>query len=377
MKSKFLLFVALMLLMTTNACSPITAINDSGAQPARTFQVAFIGSDGNVWFTSGLGLEPRQITTDAFHSEGNDSPGAGIAYYFPRISGDGEWVAYRRDVTETGEAGLQYTSGLFLHNSKTGKSLPVLDEMPAGFAWKPGTHLLAYGLAVPEGYFGRSEDPIQESLARGLMMFDADTGKTQDLVHPERGYAIYNPQWSPDGQLLGFDELSYMEGRGKFAYYDFEKATYIPWDEPIGNYVFRKDSSEVIYDHLSYVAQGTEDIFTKPLQGGNEQRLVHYPSATEYAFSPALSPSGDRIAYLASLDGPDSQTYRLFVRILDNGEPMFLGKFDAVLNLGWSHDGSWLVFSAGPWDSQKVIAVNVSDGSSTELGEGTLPDISR
>jgi hypothetical protein len=131
MRIKFLLFVALMLLMTTNACSPITAITDSGAQPARTFQVAFIGSDGNVWFTSGLGLEPRQITTDAFRSEDNDPPGAGIAYYFPRISGDGEWVAYRRDVTGTGGAGLQYSSGLFLHNSKTGKSLPVLDEMPA------------------------------------------------------------------------------------------------------------------------------------------------------------------------------------------------------------------------------------------------------
>jgi Tol biopolymer transport system component len=209
------------------------------------------------------------------------------------------------------------------------------------------------------------------------MMVDADTGKTQDLVHPERGYALYNPQWSPDGQLLGFDELSYMEGRGKFAYYDFEKRTYIPWDEPIGNYVFRKDSSQVIYDRLTYVAQGTEDIFTQPLQGGSEQRLVHYPSATEYAFSPALSPSGDRVAYLASLDGHDSQAYTLLVRKFDGSEATVLGKFEAVLNLAWSPDGSWLVFSAGPWDSQKVMAVNVSDGSSTELGAGTLPDMSR
>jgi hypothetical protein len=198
MKSKFLTFAALTLLMIANACSPITSITDSGAQPARpptgTFQVAYIGLDRNVWFSSSLGLEPRQITTDAFRDEGNDYTGAGIAYYFPRISGVGEWVAYRRDVTETGEAGLQYTSALFLFNLKTGKSLQVLDEMPAGFAWKPGTHLLAYGLAVPEGYFGGSEDPIHESLARGLMMFDADTGDRQDLVHPERGYALYNPQ---------------------------------------------------------------------------------------------------------------------------------------------------------------------------------------
>jgi Tol biopolymer transport system component len=176
---------------------------------------------------------------------------------------------------------------------------------------------------------------------------------------------------------LGFDELTYMEGHGKFAYYDFEKGDYLGWDEPIGNYVFHTDGSRVIYDRLTYVAQGTEDIFTKPLQGGSEQRLVHYPSATEYAFSPALSPSGDRIAYLASVDGPDSQTYRLFVRRLDNGEPTSLGKFDSVLNLAWSHDGSWLIFSAGPWDSQKVMAVNVSDGSSIELGTGTMPDVSR
>jgi Tol biopolymer transport system component len=196
-------------------------------------------------------------------------------------------------------------------------------------------------------------------------------------VKPQHGYALYNPQWSPDGKLLGFDEVTYMEGRGKFAYYDFEKGSYVAWDERIGNYVFSPDHSHVIYDRLTYVPQGTEQIFTRPLLDGTEQPLIHFPSQTEYAFWPVLSPSGDQIAYLASLDGSDSQTYMLFVQKFDGSEPTALGKFDGVLNLAWSHDESWLVFSAGPWDAQKVMAVRVADGSTTVLGRGTMSDVSR
>jgi WD40 repeat protein len=379
MKSKLLLFAVLALILAASACSPLVATGNPGEQPTSpptgTFQVSYIGLDGNVWFYPGLGGAPRQITTDAFTDQSNES--RGVAYYFPRLSSDGEWVAYRRDFTQVAETGMQYTSGLFLFNLRTNESLQVLKEIPAGFDWKPGTHVLAYGVAVPEGYFGGGENPVDETLARGLQAFDADTSKTQDLVQPERGYALYNPQWSSNGRLLGFDELTYMEGRGKFAYYDFKAERYIAWDETIGNYVFNSNGSQIIYDRLSYVANGTEDVFARPLQGGREQPLTHYDGDTEYALSPALSPSGDWIAYLANMDGTDNQSYTLFIQELDRGEPLALGKFEMALNLEWSSDGEWLVFSTGPWDAQQVVAVNVADRSTIVIGAGTMPGVNR
>ena len=57
----------------------------------------------------------------------------------------------------------------------------------------------------------------------------------------------------------------------------------------------------------------------------------------------------------ASLDGA----------VLRLGEPTSLGNFEMVLNLEWSSDGTWLVFCGGPWDNQKVMAVDVSDWPTT------------
>lgn len=354
----------------------VTDSFDPRATPASPstapFQLTYIGRDGNVWFHPGFGLEPRQLTTDASGSDG----GAGITYYFPKISGDGQWVAYRRDVATAIESGLEYTFGLWVHNLTTGESQQILEKTPAGFAWKPGTHLLAYGLGVPEGYFSfGSENPVDSSLARGVMAFDADTGERSELVRPERGYALYSLQWSPDGRFLSFDELVYIEGRGPFAYYDFEAGSYVAWEEPIGNYAWSPDSTRIFYDRMIYVANGMEEIFVRSMPEGDEERLTDYGSETEYAFSPALSPRGDRFAYLVGSNDPGQPNYTLYVRDFAGDKPTPLGTFNTALNLDWSPDGEWLVFSAGPWEGQQLIAVHVLDGSVTELGPGTTPDV--
>jgi len=49
-------------------------------------------------------------------------------------------------------------------------------------------------------------------------------------------FSDLEPNWSPDGRFLGFDEVLYMEGRGQFAYFDFETQSYMAWDDVIGSY---------------------------------------------------------------------------------------------------------------------------------------------
>jgi Tol biopolymer transport system component len=296
-----------------------------------------------------------------------------VTYYFPQISGDGEWVAYRRDVGKPGESGLQYTFELRAHNLRTGKSRQVLDELPASFTWRPGTHQLTYAPAVSEKYF--SGNPPDASLAQSIRAIDVDSGKTMELVRPERGYSMVAFQWSPDGRYLGFDELAYIEGRGPFAYYDFETGSYVSWKQQIGNYAWHPGQSRVYYDHLTYVPTGTEDIFSRELLEPDEQKLTDYRSESEYAFWPVLSPAGDQIAYLSGVQGLDSQVYQLMIQNIDGGRPVSLGSFEAVLNPSWSPDGSQILFSAGPWDQQKLFSVNVSDGSAQVLGLGTMLDV--
>jgi Tol biopolymer transport system component len=270
---------------------------------------------------------------------------------------------------------MELTYGLWVYNLQAGTSQKILEEIPASFAWKPGTHLLAYGLGVPEAYFPLGGSMPDAALARGVMGFDADTGATTELVKPERGYALYSIQWSPDGRYLGFDELVYYEGRGWFGYYDFEAGTYVPWEEQLGNYVWDADGTQILYDRMIYTPTGTEDIFARPLEANDVKRLTDYTAEAEYAFSPVLSPLGDRIAYLTNLEGPDSQNYSLQIQDLAGGEATSLGSFVSMSNLAWSPDGQWLLFSAGAWEDRRLFALNVSTGKATVLGAGTMLDV--
>ena len=338
-------------------------------------RVVYLGIDGNVWVLDAPGGEARQVTTDAraLPMDGSPPDSETIIYYFPTISSDGALVAYRRDAGTPVESGLEFTFGLWVTDLSTGESMQVYDRNPAGFAWKPGTHLLAYGQGVPEEYFAIRGD-IDESLATGLTGIDLDTGESSQLVGPEGGYALYLPAWSPDGRFLSFDELAYYEGRGNFAYYDFDTQEYVAWDEPIGLYDWSPDGEQVTYDRLTYTATGQERIFLRDRQGG-EERLFSPEFGQGYAFYPVFSPQGDRIAYFANLGALDEPFYTLFVQSLADGEPHELGQFESVQSPGWSPDGSRLVFSTGPSGTQVIVAVNVSDGGTTFLVEGSDPEV--
>jgi hypothetical protein len=94
-------------------------------------------------------------------------------------------LAYRRDA-HAGGMGMSYQSGLWVTDLATGESRQVLDRTPAMFAWKPGTHLLAYGQGV-EGYF-TTRGEVDEALAKGIWGVDLDQEALEpvELVRPRR-----------------------------------------------------------------------------------------------------------------------------------------------------------------------------------------------
>jgi Tol biopolymer transport system component len=238
-----------------------------------------------------------------------------------------------------------------------------------GYAWRPGTYEIAYGKEIDQNFF-LTQDP---DLASGLGILDTNTGQVNDFVLPERGFPLVNPQWSPDGRLVGFDEVYLMEGRGMFAYYDVESQQYHAWEEPIGFYSWSPDAEIIAYDRLTYTPTMEERIYLNSLDGGQE-RMISPDYENGYAFMPVFSPQGSELAYLAELTGPDSQQYTIFVIDIASGEPRSLGVFESVPELRWSPDGQKLVYSAGPFGNRQVMIIDVEDSSVDVIASGYQPE---
>jgi len=58
------------------------------------------------------------------------------------------------------------------------------------------------------------------------------------------------------------------------------------------------------------------------------------------------------------------------------GHPVNLGGFESVQNLSWSPDGSRLIFAAGPWGAQQILQLDLQDGSTSVLAQGSQPRLS-
>jgi Tol biopolymer transport system component len=329
--------------------------------------MVYMGPDDNIWLLETGSQTPRQITFDA-NRTGGDS--AEIVYSSPLLSSDGTLLAYYMDVNTPSASGYDSTYGVWVVNLITGEGRQILDTRFAGMAWKPGTHLLAYGHEVDMDYsISRGESDTVRP--KGIHTIDLDSGEIQYLVAPERGYALSVPNWSPDGRFLAFSESVSME-TGMFAYYDLENQEYVAWDDYVGHASWSPDGSLLTYDRISYVPTGEERLYLRPRQG-DEQLLGPDYDGPAYASQPVFSPAGDQIAYLARLEGPMTDFATIMVLDLAGGEPKSLGQFQDVWEFSWVPDGSHLVFSFGLYPSRHIIALNIADGSQTRLAAGTVP----
>jgi len=331
--------------------------------------MAYIGPDNNIWVLEAGSETPHQVTLDA--NLGGE--GTNIEYMNPSLSSDGTLLAYSLLVGTPSDSGHDSTYGMWVLNLATGEQRQILDGRSGGFSWKPGTHILTYGIGLDLEYFTSLNDP-DSNLSTGIYAIDLDSDETLELVAPERGYALAGPKWSLNGRFLAFAEVYNMEGSGLFAYYEIEGQEFIAWDEAVGNTSWSPDGSLLTYTRDIYVATGDERLYLRPRQG-SEQLLGPNYDGPAYATQPVFSPTGDHIAYRANLDGPMTDMASVMVIDLTGGEPKSLGQFEDVWEMLWVPNGSHIVFSFGIYPSRQIIAVNIFDGSQTILAAGDQPSL--
>jgi Tol biopolymer transport system component len=329
--------------------------------------VALVALDGNIMLVNAASGEKKAVTSDAASfSSSNATPV--VIYQNPKWSSDGLYLAFDRQIGTPHPEGYSFAYALLVYDYTSGETRTAVDgQQTAGFAWKPGSHLLSFALATQPGYFV-TRGGVDASLATGISAVDVDSMSGSRLVAPEGGYSLVNPNWSPDGQTLSFEELLYMEGRGNFAFYDFAAGKYVAWGKAIGSVSWFTDGSKLLHDNLNYTPTYTERIFEIKRDGSGELRLS--PEAeNSYAYDPHYSPDGRQIAYI-QVSGMDPDVSNELVLIDSSGTTRPLTQLSQVYNLTWTPDGRNLLLATGNYPDLQTVLISLEDGAQTPISDG-------
>jgi len=354
----------------TTLPQPVAETPTESAEPtaATGKMIAYLGADGNIWQMDMESGSARQITTDAATYSSSKTPV--VQYNNPQWSSDGRYLAFTRDVGQPISEGYDFSYALMVFDMENGESRAVVDDaQTVGFGWMPGEHTLAFALAPDPNYFV-TRGGVNGNLARGIYAVDVDRGERTELVRAEAGYTLVNPQWSPNGRFISFEEILYMEGRGLFGYYDVQAGQYVRWDKVVGGIAWSPDGSQLLLDTLSYAPSYTERIFEIQRDQSGERQLTQ-ASPDGYDAFPVFSPDGKQMAYLFTQGRDEQQTVHVMVQSLEDGSgARDLAVFPNVYSLTWTPDGQYLLFGAGNYPDVQVRLLRVHDGWQQTLADG-------
>lgn len=335
--------------------------------------VAFVDPNNDISIVNPVTGEIRQITQDGSDIIPTDQEATVFQYSQPAWSSDGEYLSFLQAELTRKPEHLETVMNLMVYEFSSEKSWIVLeDEMFSGYAWKPGSHTISYSLMVEPGYF-IDRVKVDTELAHGIMQVDVKSSEISELVAPQ-GFTLVQPKWSPDGSIVSFDEVTMMEGRGNFAWYELSTGTYYSFEKQVGNYSWSPGADVLAYDFLTYLPSGIERIMLTDRMGEQEELFSGSVEEGSFAFSPKFSPSGAQMAFIVgkgSIDQVDG--YQLMVQAVDSSEAIMLLEGDQIETYSWSGDGSFLAASLGFYGSADIVVIDVLNETVTVVAQGWNP----
>jgi TolB protein len=257
--------------------------------------------DYEVYVMNADGTDKRQVTRDAFDSEG------------PKWSPDGTQIAFSLS-TYTGHTDIRVI------NADGSNPRRLTTSGGTWVAWSPDGTRIAFSLSKP------NSDVYVMDVPDGT---DADNPDQQRLTKTDRNVTVGNPVWSPDGTQIVCVVSSRPAAR-----------------EPGG-----KSTLYVLNVQEALQSGGASIADMRPLPRAGKDvndRPTWSPTGSQIVFSAVVD--GHRDLYVVNADGTDLRQLT-HTPDFDEWDP------------AWSPDGTQIVFQANPDANWDIYVMDVPDGT--------------
>lgn len=337
-------------------------VDDSLAQVATSFegQIAYTGTDGNIWIMREDTGNRIQVTRDAHES---------LRYSGAQFSPDGRYLVYCRIVE-----GTEYKSSVHLANTIDLQTFELSAITTCGYAWSPDSKQLLF--SQPVMIMAPADD-----IPDGIWVFDISTGDVSRLI-PSIDLPLFNPQWSPDGSRISYHDFCF-ECVGQFTTWDVNSGERTEWSQPDSDWYvgadisWSPDGQYLAFDKVLPIYVGPDSTHGLHIASadGNERKEIFVSSGKSAAY-PLWSTDGQTIAFgLISAYIEDHTQYHQVDLMLvnpDGSNPQLAYSADGnVFPAAWSPDGQYLLFfDKFHWESNgKLMLLDAADMSISTLLE--------
>jgi Tol biopolymer transport system component len=283
--------------------------------------------------------------------------------------------------------------------------LPQLTTGPSSLAWSPDGRSLVYSmqgslwrqdagstvavqLTAGPGYDyqpdwspGGEEIVFVRYVDDALELHTLHLGSGEVTALTTGGAVNVEPRWSPDGSQIAFVST---RDTGRFNLYvgDYaeDSLTAAPLFEERQSEVYRyyyssfdhalspawsPDGSEILYVANPEIPYGSGAIWRRPADGSGEPTLVRMEE-TSWKARPDWSPDGNRVAYASYLG---RQWHQLWVTTPGNEAepfPLSYGDFD-ITSPRWSPDGTQIAYVSNESGNTEIVVQDMVGGKRTPL----------